>query len=97
MSRDTPPTHSLSCPEREFLKVECVDDWVCSNSPKKVLAMNSDTWFPERLVSDSCVSSRFSILLNCVDKHRETNGGSVQLRQTGKLELEVNSQIFMYT
>lgn len=55
--------------------------------------MNSDTWFPERLVSDSCVSSRFSILLNCVDKHRETNGGSVQLRQTGKLELEVNSQM----
>lgn len=32
--------------------------------------MNSDTWFPERLVSDSCVSSRFSILLNCTqDAH----------------------------
>ncbi len=34
-------------------------------SPRKVLEMNSDTWFPERLVSDSWVSSRFSILLNC--------------------------------
>lgn len=38
--------------------------------------MNSDTWFPERLVSDSCVSSRFSILLNCVD----TQSHKVQLK-----------------
>lgn len=30
--------------------------------------MNSDTWFPERLVSDSWLSSRFSILLNWEDK-----------------------------
>lgn len=27
--------------------------------------MNSDTWFPERLISDRWVSSRFNILLNC--------------------------------
>lgn len=32
---------------------------------RKVLEMYSDTWLPERLISDRCVSSRFSILLNC--------------------------------
>lgn len=35
------------------------------SSPRKVLEMYSDTWFPERLVSDRCDSSRFSIRLNC--------------------------------
>lgn len=35
------------------------------SSPRKVLEMYSETWFPERLVSERCVSSRFSILLNC--------------------------------
>lgn len=27
--------------------------------------MNSETWFPDRLISDRCVNSRFNILLNC--------------------------------
>lgn len=27
--------------------------------------MNSDTWFPERLVSDRWVNSRLSMRLNC--------------------------------
>lgn len=39
--------------------------------PRKVLEMNSDTWFPERLVSDSWVSSRFSILLNYTEAHTQ--------------------------
>ena len=34
--------------------------------PKKVFEMYSDTWFPDRLISERCVSSRFSILLNCL-------------------------------
>lgn len=33
--------------------------------PRKVLEMNSETWFPDRLISDRCVNSRFNILLNC--------------------------------
>lgn len=37
-------------------------------SPRKVLEMYSDTWLPERLVSERCDSSLFSILLNCKDK-----------------------------
>lgn len=41
--------------------------------PRKVLEMNSDTWFPERLVSDSWVSSRFSILLNYGHTHIQTH------------------------
>jgi len=32
--------------------------------PKKVLEMYSDTWLPERLISDRWLSSLFSILLN---------------------------------
>lgn len=32
--------------------------------PKKVLEMYSETWFPDRLISDRWVSSLFSILLN---------------------------------
>lgn len=35
--------------------------------------MNSDTWFPERLVSDSWLSSRFSILLNWGQTHASIN------------------------
>lgn len=35
-----------------------------THSPRKVLEMNSDTWFPERLISDRWVSSLFSIRLN---------------------------------
>lgn len=34
------------------------------NLPRKVLEMNSETWFPDRLISDRWVSSLFSILLN---------------------------------
>lgn len=34
--------------------------------PKNVFEMYSDTWFPDLLISERCVSSRFSILLNCV-------------------------------
>lgn len=41
-----------------------------SHSPRKVLEMNSDTWFPERLISDRWVSSLFSIRLN-LKKQRE--------------------------
>lgn len=33
--------------------------------PKNVFEMYSDTWFPDLLISERCVSSRFSILLNC--------------------------------
>lgn len=36
----------------------------CHHSPRKVLEMNSETWFPERLISERCVSSLFNILLN---------------------------------
>lgn len=32
--------------------------------PRKVVEMYSDTWFPERLISDKWDSSLFSILLN---------------------------------
>lgn len=38
------------------------------SSPKKVWEIYSDTWFPERLVSDRCVNSRFSIRLNCRER-----------------------------
>lgn len=39
--------------------------WFWSHSPRKVLEMYSDTWLPERLISDRWDSSLFSILLNC--------------------------------
>lgn len=42
--------------------------WSCS--PMKVLEMYSDTWLPERLISDRWDSSLFSILLNCSTKQR---------------------------
>lgn len=32
--------------------------------PRKVVEMYSDTWFPERLISDKWDSSLFNILLN---------------------------------
>lgn len=44
----------------------------CDSLPRKVLEMYSDTWLPERLISERCVSSRFSILLNWEGKNRET-------------------------
>lgn len=43
--------------------------------PRKVLEMNSDTWFPDRLISDRCVNSRFNILLNCNRERGEGGGG----------------------
>lgn len=36
--------------------------------PKKVLDIYSDTWLPDRLISERWVSSRFSILLNCLKR-----------------------------
>lgn len=44
------------------------------HSPRKVLEMNSDTWFPERLISDRWVSSLFNILLNWT-RYRDTYTG----------------------
>lgn len=44
-------------------------------SPRKVLEMYSDTWLPERLISDRWLSSRFSILLNCEQEQRKTPSG----------------------
>lgn len=41
-----------------------------SFSPMKVLEMYSDTWLPERLISDRWDSSLFSILLNCSAKQK---------------------------
>lgn len=46
--------------------------------PRKVLEMNSETWFPDRLISDRCVNSRFNILLNC---KRERGGGGGRERE----------------
>jgi len=44
----------------------------CDALPRKVLEMYSDTWLPERLISERCVSSRFSILLNWEGKSTQT-------------------------
>lgn len=38
--------------------------------PKKVFEIYSETWLPDRLISDRWVSSRLSILLNCKQKRR---------------------------
>lgn len=43
-----------------------------SHSPMNVLEMYSDTWLPERLISDRWDSSLFSILLNCGRMRAET-------------------------
>lgn len=48
------------------------------SSPRKVLEMYSETWFPERLVSERCVSSRFSILLNCGQQAGLSGAGGKQ-------------------
>lgn len=45
--------------------------------PRKVLEMNSETWFPDRLISERCVNSRFNILLNC----KTERGGGGKCRQ----------------
>lgn len=39
--------------------------------PRKVVEMYSDTWFPERLISDKWDSSLFNILLNWGQKQAE--------------------------
>lgn len=54
--------------------------------PRKVLEMNSDTWFPDRLVSDSWVSSRFSILLNWGHKHTHTQASVSLIKQNVHLK-----------
>lgn len=46
---------------------------VLQHSPKKVLEMYSDTWLPERLISDRWLSSRFSILLNWREEKKNNN------------------------
>lgn len=51
--------------------------------PRKVLEMNSDTWFPDRLISDRCVNSRFNILLNC---NRERGRGGRRNMQSVSIE-----------
>lgn len=56
---------------------------VCTQDPhlpRKVLEMNSDTWFPDRLISDRCVNSRFNILLNC-EREGEKGGEEVGERK----------------
>lgn len=42
----------------------CEYSRVLQCSPRKVLEMYSDTWLPDRLISDRWLSSRFNILLN---------------------------------
>lgn len=44
-------------------------------SPRKVCEMYSDTWFPERLVSDRWVNSRLSMRLNCGAREEDERGG----------------------
>lgn len=41
------------------------------HSPKNVLEMNSDTWLPDRLISERWVSSLFNILLNCWEINKQ--------------------------
>lgn len=52
-------------------------------SPRKVLEMYSDTWLPERLISDRWFSSRFSILLNYKHEHRKRK--NLQVRTLKKI------------
>lgn len=52
--REKPPTTSKGDLRR-----------LSGGSPRNVCEMNSDTWFPERLVSDRWVNSRLSMRLNC--------------------------------
>lgn len=49
--------------------------------PRKVLEMNSETWFPDRLISDRCVNSRFNILLNCKRERGRGGGREKKCRQ----------------
>lgn len=64
-------------PNRPF----CYVVFECTNTrfslPRKVLEMNSDTWFPDRLISDRCVNSRFNILLNCKRERGRVRGWGV--------------------
>lgn len=58
-------TQGLGCPPTVQL---CIPPQHTHNaalhSPRNVVEMYSETWFPDLLISDRCVSSRFSILLN---------------------------------
>lgn len=75
--------HMLWVPHADMVwhvKIQCMLQCVCEQlfvsgcvlqcSPRKVLEMYSDTWLPERLISDRWLSSRFSILLNWRQKKK---------------------------
>lgn len=55
-----------------IISFESPESLGCDALPRKVLEMYSDTWLPERLISERCVSSRFSILLNWEGKSTHT-------------------------
>lgn len=63
-----------------------------SNSPMKVLEMYSDTWLPERLISDRWDSSLFSILLNCGRMRRKHRNCSRRCFVLNKRPEEVKSK-----
>lgn len=46
--------------------------------------MNSETWFPDRLISDRCVNSRFNILLNCKREREEEGKKKSSITTEGK-------------
>lgn len=46
------------------LQLRCPLPCAALHLPRNVVEMYSETWFPDLLISDRCVSSRFSILLN---------------------------------
>ena len=63
----------------------------------KVLEMYSDTWLPERLISDRWDSSLFSILLNCGATGAETpyipeEGNCISLQ----IRIQFNTKIKYY-
>lgn len=59
---------STECLFQMFLKTVYEYILVWNVLPRKVFEMYSETWFPDRLISERCVNSRFSILLNCWNK-----------------------------
>lgn len=66
----------------------CTQDF---HLPRKVLEMNSETWFPDRLISDRCVNSRFNILLNC---KRERGGGGGREREREMSSVSTGEEIW---
>ncbi|KAF3851201.1 hypothetical protein F7725_012973 [Dissostichus mawsoni] len=51
--RETSEVQSLARGHSRYQLNSMNPSIMCHNSPRKVLEMNSDTWFPERLISDS--------------------------------------------